>query len=210
MKKIVTALFVLTFLSGCGSYSVKTEVDSRASLKDAKKMGVIIRVPQKSRISRDDILASLSHLMNGYEHIVKIDIVPDLSAQVTEFADDENRFYQPSSDSEYFKFKSIGILRSYLRNNSDEIKKAMEVNSLDGIIIYEVYGIVSTEMLMYQFDSVIALTDKTSEIVYLDHQNNRYNTNENDFNAQRSEILNHISLRFTETMKDFGFLRNIK
>ena len=210
MKKTVSILFSLLLISGCSSYSVKTEIDSRASIKDAKKIGIIIRVPQKSRISRDDILTSLSHLLSSYEHVVKLDIIPDLSAQLTEFSDDENRFYQPSTDSEYFKYKSMGIVRSYLRNNADELKKAMDANSLDGIVIYEVYGIVSSEMMMYHFDSVITISDKNSEIAYLDHQENKYNTDENNFNAQRSQILNHISMRFTDTMKDLGFIKDIK
>ncbi len=210
MKKTVSILFSLILISGCSSYSIKKEVDSRASIKDAKKIGIIIRVPQKSRISRDDILTSLSHLLSSYEHVTRLDIIPDLSAQITEFSDDENRFYQPSNDSEFFKYKSMGIVRSYLRSNADELKKAMDANALDGIVIYEVYGIVSSEMLMYHFDSVITIADKNSEIVYLDHQENKYNTNENDFNAQRSQILNHISMRFTDTMKDLGFLKDIK
>ncbi|HEY1405820.1 MAG TPA: hypothetical protein VF857_04345 [Spirochaetota bacterium] len=210
MKLKIASLVLIMTISGCSTYSVKTEVDTHSSLKEAKKLGVIVRVPLKSRITRDEILTSLSHLLNGYDNIAKIDIIPDLSAQLIEFSDDEDRFYQPSSDQEFLKYKSIGILRTYLRTNADEIKKIMEKNALDGIIIYEVYGLVSVEMQLLSFDSVIAITDKNADIVYLDHQNNDYQSAESDYDSQRAEVLNHISNRFIESMKNLGYVRNIQ
>jgi hypothetical protein len=210
MKPISVVALLSLFIFSCSSYSVKKEVDSRASIKDAKRLGVIIRVPQKSRVNRDEILTSLSRVMNGYQLTTELVIIPDLTPQVIEFTDNEDRFYQPSSDSDYLKYKSIGILRTYLRTNSDEIKKAMDKNSLDGVIIYEVYGVVSVEMQLLRFDSVVAIADKALEMVYLDHQDNTLDSKQYDFNSLRSEMLNHISTRFMGQMKSLGYVKDLK
>jgi hypothetical protein len=210
MKPILYTLVLCVFFGSCATYSVKSELDERASLKEAKKLGVIVRVPHKNRISRDDILSSLSRSLNGYEQTVKIEIIPDLSPGCIEFTDDEERFYQVSSDQEFLKYKSIGILRTYLRDNGDEIRKAIEKNSLDGIVIYEMYGIISIEMQMMHFDSVVIVVDKNLNQGYLDHQNNSYNSIENDYNALRSEILTHMATRFVEAMKFLGYVKDFK
>jgi hypothetical protein len=203
------ALLSLLVVS-CSTYTVKKEVDDHSSLRDAKRLGVVLRVPQKSRLSREEILTSLSRMMNGYQHLTEIVIIPDLTPQMVEFADNEDRLYQPSSDSDYLKYKSMGILRTYLRTNSDEIKKAIEKNSLDGIIIYEVYGVVSVEMQLVRFDSVVAMADKDLNLIYLDHQDNTFNSQQYDFNSLRSEMLNHISMRFMEQMKTLGYVKDLK
>ena len=210
MKTICMIALLSLLVVSCSTYTVKKEVDDHSTLKDAKRLGVVLRVPQKSRLSREEILTSLSRMLNGYQHLTEVVIIPDLTPQMVEFADNEDRFFQPSSDSDFLKYKSMGILRTYLRTNSDEIKKAIEKNSLDGIVIYEVYGVVSVEMQLLRFDSVVAMVDKDLNLIYLDHQDNTFNSQQYDFNSLRSEMLNHISMRFMEQMKTLGYVKDLK
>jgi len=208
--KIIHILPILLILGlSCASYSVKKDVNEVSSLKNAKKLGVIIRCPLNSRVKRDDILSNISRSLNGFHQITSVEIIPDLPPQIIEYSNDEERIYQSVGDSDYLKNKSIGFLKSYLRTNSDEIKKAFEKDSLDGIVIYETYTVISVEMQMTRFNSVVAIVDKESNIVYLDHQDNVFNSDESDLVSLKREILNHIAKRFIYKMKDFGYIKDL-
>jgi hypothetical protein len=200
---------ILVFGLACSTYSIKKDVNEVSSFKNAKKVGVIVRCPQNSRVSRDGILSNLSRSLNGFHQLTSIEIIPDLSTQMIDYSNDEERIYQSTGDSDYLKYKSIGFLKTYLRSNSDEIKKAFEKNSLDGIIIYETYTIISIEMQMMKFNSVIALVGKDSSIIYLDHQDNVFESKESDLAALQREMLNHISKRFLDKMKDFDYIKEL-
>lgn len=208
MKRLSCILLALLFFGGCSTYTVKNDLDETSLIKGAAKAGVLLRVPEKSRIIRTDMMQSIGNSLNGYQHITQVNMLPDLAPELISLNDNEDRFYQQASD-EYLRYKSIGIIQVYLRKNADTIKSIMERESLDCLVIYEVYSVVSVEMQMIRFDSVVAVVDKNLKIAYLDHQDDTSNSTESDFSAMRTETLNYISSRFIEVLMDLGFLKNL-
>jgi hypothetical protein len=72
------------------------------------------------------------------------------------------------------EFKSIGLIKQYVRNNEDELNKIFSEKNLDSLVIYEVDSSISTEMRIMEFESMILVIDKSFNILFMDHQKNAY------------------------------------
>jgi hypothetical protein len=200
--------FIMMFVA-CSSYSVKNEVNDMQILKGAKKMGIVVRSSLRSRISRDDMMTELSRTLNGYKHSIVLEFLPNVSTNMTDFATDDERFYQSAGDSDFLKYKSIGVVKSYMRSNNDEIRRIMDKDGFDGMIIYEEYAIISVEMQMMRMNTVLAITDKEGNIAYLDHQDNTYDSTETDILALKKEMTDRLSQRFINKIKDLDYIKNL-
>lgn len=205
---IAMILFCAASLA-CNKYSVKKEINDVSNIKDPKKMGVALRVSQKGRVGRDDILNGLSRSLSGFKQVTQIEMIPDLSLKAVDLFEDDLRFYQYSSQDGFLKYKSIGILKNYLRDNETELKGAIAKDALDGIIFYEVYTVVSVEMQMIKLESVIAVADKDLNLVYLDSQSKILDSENNDYTTLKDEVVNHLISRFVMKMKDFGYFKEL-
>jgi len=217
-RSLYMAMILLCAASvSCSKYAVKDEIDDVSNIKDPKKMGVVLRVSQKGRVGRDDILNGISRSLAGFKHVTQVEMVPDLSSKTYEFMEDDLRFYQNDSSERniitnkegFLKYKCIGIMKNYLRDQETELKGAIAKDSLDGIIIYEIYTVVSVEMQMMKIESVVAVADKDLNIVYLDHQSNIMDSDNNDYASLKTEAVNHLTARFAEKMLDFGYFEEL-
>jgi len=201
-------VFIMIF-TACSSYSVKNEVNDVSMIKGAKKIGIVVRSSLRSRISRDEMMTELSRTLNGYKHSMVLEFIPDVSTHMTDFATDEERFYQSANDSDFLKYKSIGVVKSYIRLNSDEISKFMEKGGYDAMILFEEYAIISVEMQMMRMNTVIAITDKEGNIAYLDHQDNVYDSSETDILTLKKEMTDRLSQRFINKLKDLDYIKSL-
>ena len=211
MKRFIylTAVFLLTCAVSCATYPVKKEVNEGAKLKGAGKVGVIVRISQKGRVARDEIVTSISKTLPGYRHKRAVDLCVDLPSAVTEFMNDSDSFYQSTSADGFLRYKSIGVVKSFVRAHEAELKDEMTKNSLDLLIMYEVYTVTSVEMQMMKFSSVLAIVDKNLDLVYLDHQASTRETDSTDIVSLKSEIVTHLTGRFVEKVKDFGWIAEL-
>jgi hypothetical protein len=207
LYRIIPAL-VMMFVA-CSSYSVKNEVNDVSMIKGAKKIGIVVRSSLRSRISRDEIMTEISRTLNGFKHSIVLEFVPNVSTGMTDFSTDEERFYQSAGDSDFLKYKSIGVVKSYVRSNNDEIHKIIEKGEFDGIIIYEEYAIISVEMQMMRMNTVIAITDKEGNIAYLDHQDDVYDSDETDILALKKEMTDRLSQRFINKLRDLDYVKSL-
>jgi hypothetical protein len=178
-------------------------------MKDSKKFGVVVRSALKSRVTREDMIGNLSRTLSAYNHVKELVFIPDLSQQMVDFSTDDDRFYQMSGDSDFLKYKSIGVIKNYLRANSDEIRKFSEKNGLDGVILFEEYAIISQEMQVMRMNSVIVIADKDGNIAYLDHQDDVYDTADIDMGSMKKSISDKLTDRFIRKMIDMKFVKTL-
>ena len=210
MKRFIylAAAVLVSFAVSCSTYHVKDEISESAKLKGAGKAGVIVRVSQKGRVARDEIVTAISKTLPAYRHKRPVELVVDLPSGLTEFMNDSDSFYQSSSD-EFLRYKSIGVAKSFIRAHEEELKDEMGKSGCDLLVIYEVYTVASVEMQMFKFSTVIAVVDKNLDLVYLDHQTDTRETMSSDLTSIKAEIVNHLSGRFIEKITDFGWIEEL-
>ena len=208
MKKIVhiTTVLLMTLALSCSEYHVDTILEKSDPIKQIKKAGLILRISKNSRISREEFNRNLTHWLASRKPRKNINILAELKNKVGEFVTEEDRFYQLSAKGDFLEYKAQGVVNMYLRENQAELKNLMKENGLDGFILYEVYGVVSTEMQFMDFDSVMVLVDTNLSVVYLDHQTDKFESNEYDYEKIKSFLLNKVSERFMYQMADLKFL----
>ena len=214
--KRTSALIIMVFLAlSCGSLNVKTVQENDDAVEAVKKAGLIIRVSRDVRIGRDDYVKSISHWIAGLRPQKNLLFVSDTGDKITYFEKDEDRFYQVAEDNSYFKFnngysflkfKSIGVVNLYLKDNRVELKKIMDDNSLDALFIYEIYGVVANEMQFIDYDTVLIMADKNLKVIYMDRQNFNDDTSEIDFDRIKIKYLDSVSDRLTRTLIKLDFL----
>jgi hypothetical protein len=211
MKRFIylTAVFLVTCAVSCATYPVKKEVNEDAKLKGAGKVGVIVRISQKGRVARDEIVTSISKTLPGYRHKRAVELSADIPSSITEFMNDSDSFYQSTSADGFLRYKSIGVVKSFVRAHETELKDEMTKNTLDLLVIYEVYTVTSVEMQMMKFSSVLAIVDKNLDLVYLDHQSTTRETDSSDIVSIKNEVVTHLSGRFIEKMMNFGWLAEL-
>ena len=86
------------------------------------------------------------------------------------------------------------------------INKLLSERKYDGLIIYEVDGIVSAEMQFVGFDTVMVFIDNKLNVLYLDRQSINLETVEFDFDRVKIKLLDGVSERFVEKLIDFDLL----
>ena len=133
-------------------------------------------------------------------------MITDISDPVVKVNLKSERFYQTSIEDDFLKYKSIGILRVYLRNNSPELKKIIKDNRLDSLIIYEVDSVYSSELQFLDFNSVMAIVDAELNILLLDHQIDLFDISYVTQDGMKHTLLDKISERAVEKFIDLGYL----
>ena len=210
MKRFIyfTAAVLVSFVVSCSTYPVNKEINEGAKLKGAGKVGTIVRISQKGRVARDEIVTAISKTLPAYRHKRPVELAVDLPSGITEFMNDSDSFYQASSD-EFLRYKSIGVAKSFIRAHESDLKEEMEKGGYDLLVIYEVYTVASVEMQMFKFSTVLAVVDKNLDLVYLDHQTDTRETMSSDLASVKAEIVNHLSARFIEKISDFGWIEEL-
>lgn len=206
MKKKSALIIMISLVLSCTSMNVKVVQENDNAVETVKKAGLIIRISRDVRIGRDDYVKSISHWIAGLRPQKNLLFVSDTGDKATFFTDDNDRFYQVTEDGSYLKYKSLGVVNLYLRDNREELKKIIDTNSLDGLFIYEIYGVIANEMQFVDYDTVLVMTDKNLNLIYLDRQNFGDDTNELDFDRIKIKYLDSVSDRLTRTLIKMDFL----
>jgi len=206
MKRIPSILLLLAVALSCGSISVKTVQENDDAVEAVKKAGLVIRVSRDVRVVREDFVKSISHWIAGLRPRKNLLFIADTSEKVSFFNSDEDRFYQVAEDGGFLKYKSMGVVNLYLRDNRAEMKKIMDDNSLDALFIYEVNGIIANEMQFVDYDTALVMADRNLNVIYMDRQHYNEDTSEIDFDRIKIKFLDSVSDRLTRTLIRLDFL----
>jgi hypothetical protein len=203
----IPVLFMITLLSlSCSKYTIRTEIEKSGEISEIQKAGVIVRISERSKIPLDEHIKSISHWLGGYKQLKDILIYAESNEPIHYYSGDSMRFYQISSEGTFLRYKSLGIVNSYLRANSAELNRFIEEKKLNGLIIYEIYTVLSSEMQFMDFDSVVIITDKNLNVLYMDNQRDGFDSNEYDLDRVKEQLLNRITERFLEILFDNDFI----
>jgi len=204
-RKCVCAVAALALLS-CSTYTVKVEIE-RDGVDRVKSAGIVMRTPSTLRIVRGEYENNLSRWIDGLKKVKKLEIVRDVPEALALVGEEPDRFFQAADGNRFLTYKSLGVVNQYLRNNRQALTGALAAGGHDGLLIYEVFGVTSTEMQFVDFDTVMVLVDRDLNVLYLDHQSDNLSTDEFDFEKVKQKLLNSVSERFVEKAIDLEFLR---
>ncbi len=213
MKRIFPIIIslILTFCTiSCSKYAIKTDIEKDDNLAELKKVGIILRIAQSSRITKEEQTNNIAAWVSNYESTENISIIPDCSNEISHYSSIQDKFYQTSGNNNFLKFKTIGIINLYLRKNEDELKNIISQKSLDGLVIFETYSIISTGMQFMDFDSIIAVVDKNLNIIYLDHQTDGYDTDEQILDRAKNHLMDLITDRLLQKLLSLDFIGDIE
>jgi len=206
----IPVLFMITLLSlSCSKYTIRTEIEKSGEISEIQKAGIIVRISRRSKITLDEHMKNLSHWLGGYKHLKDILIYNQGGEMINYYSDESMRFYQLSSESAFLRYKSLGIVNSYLRANSAELNRFIEEKKLNGLIIYEIYTVLSSEMQFMDFDSVVIITDRNLNVLYMDNQRDGFESNEYDLDRVKEQLLNRVTERFLGILLDNDFIEEL-
>jgi len=203
----IILLLTLFFLSSCSSYTVEKCLINNESLKTLKKSGIIARVPNENQISSQDILANINIWINGFKQNNKIKLIKKTNKSIQSSNTIQTTFYQKSENNEFLKFKSMGVITLFLASNKDDLKKIIQDNNLDSLIIYEVNSSYSQGIQFIDFNSMIIILNENLNIIYSDHQTDSFESNEYEEALLKEHLLNKISGRLLNKLKDFEYIK---
>ncbi|HPI21636.1 MAG TPA: hypothetical protein PLE73_00455 [Spirochaetota bacterium] len=217
-KAALLTLALAVIFTACSEFRVKTIIDNDKKISKLKKSGILLRLNDQSLIAHQEFHANLSNWLAGFKPIIDLVILGEQNDAVHHYTRHEERFFQLSTrrnvmetvSKSYLPYKSLGIINLFIRNNAAELKKIMADSSLDSIVIYEVYALVSTEMQNFDFDSVMVIVDRDLNLLYVDHQSDTYDSVETDKAKMKEELLNKVSNRLIARLRRLGFLERIK
>lgn len=209
MKKglCFVSIILVILLSSCAKYSVKEEID-RTSRVDVKKAGILLRISRKAMLGYDIHYETLQKWLRGYTQNVELELINGKSDYYAYFSNEQDRFYQLSMNNEFLKYKSLGVINSYLYRYKNDLSALMKSKNLDVLIIYEVYGIASVGMQFLDFDSMAVIIDKNLKVVYLDHQHDRFNSNDYSIDLLKDQLLNKMNDRMLEFLMDLDYIED--
>ena len=199
-------MFIIFSVLSCSSYSIKTDVEESSILKKIKKTGIIFRIPNSSKITKEESIKNFLSWLTIYQKNENIIVINDASDSLTYFNNPQQRFYQLSNENTYLKYKSIGVLNQYLQNNQNELLNIISKNNLDSITIFEVYSIISTQMQFFEFESVLAVVDSNLNLAYLDHQSDYFESESSILNELKNQMLDIINNRLMNHLYDVNLL----
>ncbi len=206
MKKNAAIILLILGTVSCAGINVKNVRENSNEIDAVKKAGLIIRISRDVRVGREDYVRSIAHWIAGLRPEKNLLFVSDSNDKLTYFAGDDERFYQVTEDGDYLKFKSLGVVNLYIRDNREELKKIVDGNSLDGLFIYEIYGVIANEMQFIDYDTSLVMLNKKLDVIYMDRQHFNDDTNEIDFDRLKIKYLDSVSDRLTRTLIDLDFL----
>jgi len=209
MKKglCFVSIILVILLSSCAKYSVKEEID-RTSRVDVKKAGILLRISRKAMLGYNIHYETLQKWLKGYTQNVELELINGKSDYYAYFSNEQDRFYQLSMNNEFLKYKSLGVINSYLYRYKNDLSALMKSKNLDVLIIYEVYGIASVGMQFLDFDSMAVIIDKNLKVVYLDHQHDRFNSNDYSIDLLKDQLLNKMNDRMLEFLMDLDYIED--
>jgi hypothetical protein len=206
-KKTGILLYLIILSVSCSNFHIKREINNSSALKKLKSPGIIVRIPHNSPFPLRLFNKSLSQWLEPYEKKISLTIQSGTSKNVNLSKAEYDRFLQFSSNNDFQYYQSLGIITLYLKNNREELDNLKSENNLDSIIVYEVDTFLSTEMQVYNFNSMIVIVDNDYQVLYLDHQFDAYDTHEIDRGALRENLLDEVSNRFLELMLKVDYIR---
>jgi hypothetical protein len=209
MKSKCAFVIAALALLSCSTYTVKVEIE-RDGVDAVKNAGIVMRTPSTLRIVRGEYENNLSRWIDGLKKVKKMEIVRGAPEALTLIGEESDRFFQAADGNRFLTYKSLGVINQYLRNNRQALTGALAAGGHDGLLIYEVFGVTSTEMQFVDFDTVIVLVDRDLNVLYLDHQSDNLSTDEFDFEKVKQKLLNSVSERFVEQAIQLEFLRKEK
>jgi len=203
--KLILPIFILLIGLSCSEFSVKTEINQSQPISKIKSIGLIFRIFNQSRITQENYLKNITYWKSNSKALKDLIILKDYSNAIGYFSSDEDKFFQLSTKNNFLKFKSIGVIKHYLSENESELKKIISENNLEGLIIYEIYSIISTVMQFMDFDSIIIIVDKDLNILYMDHQTDNYESDQYIFEKTRDQLIDKISNRLITKLNSLNF-----
>jgi hypothetical protein len=202
-----TVILVVLMAVSCSGFTTRTEINKSGLVEKIKNAGIVLRVQRSGSITLDDYTKNLTFWLSASTSVRKLAMVQNPTDGMSAFTADDDRFFQVAEGDDYLKFKSLGVVNNYLRINEGDLKKAIEQGGYDGLVLYEVYGVISTEMQFISFDTVMVITDKNLNVLYLDHQTNTFESNEMDRDRMKRHLLDKVSNRLIGTMEKNGFIK---
>lgn len=176
-------------------------------MKGAKNVGVIFRIQKTSFVAAHEYSKTLAYWIEGYEQLKKMSLLSDVPAALSVYETDVDRFYQLSPERDFLTFKSLGVVKYYLQANRAAVEDLFKKNKLDLLVIYEVDGFFQAELEYIDFNSIIIVVDPSMNVHFLDRQSDTFHINEVNPEKVKKHLLDKVSERFVETMRDIDFLK---
>lgn len=185
-------------LSSCSSFTVNSAMDNIKTIAPGSKWGLVVRSSSRGRATREEYSESINKWLAGYKPLAAVTPLVSAARPVHEYDLPEQRFYQLSPDKDFLMYKSLGIIKTWVRDNNTELKRLISENSLDGLIVYEVYSVMSPELQFYQFNSCVVFLDSELEVQAFDHQHDTFTAGDFLERAVKLEMLDSVSKRLVE------------
>ncbi len=223
MKRQLFYLLVPLILISCSKYNIRTEMENKSDLSQLKSSGLIYRMSRTGIFDRGSVESVIKLWFRGHKKINNIKVISSADDRIGVYNSIYDRFFQPSVSNGLLKYKTIGVIKLFLRSNEDELKKIIDDNKLDSIIIYEVKSNFSPELQIFDFNSILVIADKDLNIIYLDYQKDSYPEDKTNWdtilygdvkgdydkynmNMLKKLLLDKISERLIETLKDLDYI----
>ncbi len=198
MKKTALAIIVCSLAFGCSQYKVRTELSDPAAIKSFASAGVIFRMPGSNQFTHSEMENNFEAWIAPSAKKKNVVVVKNVDVSIGIIESDLDRFYQLSDKNTYQKYKSIGVITLFLRNNEQAIKKIFADNQLDSLLIYEVEAGSSSTMQIMTFNSNVVVVDSQMKICFMDHQKNTYDINEWYPDTIKKHLMDKISDRLMQ------------
>jgi len=205
MKKFYTLLTLFFFIS-CSSFNVKDEIHLDKSLKKLKSSGIILRISPSDFVSLKSLESNLSKWISGVNKKINLKIISNSDKKLKYFSDNSQRFYQLSSSKSFLKYKSIGIIKEYIKDNEESLKMIISENNLDSLIFYEIESVYSMDLQFIDFNSVIVIIDKNFNVLLEDYQSQNFEVHEYDEEVVKNNLLDKVSERFIQKIEKLKFI----
>lgn len=189
----------------CASADVKKVINEENNLEDADTLVVVLRISESSRITPEEYADSINTWLAGYESEKRVKVVHDVKS-LSQYKNNNARFYQISAGNEYLKYKSLGVIRTFIADNRAEIQNIMRMNGSEYLVFFEIGGAYSPSLKAMKYNSVLTVVDEEEKIVYLDHQETYVGDGNFDRDEMKKEFIDSLTRRLYITMKDIKFI----
>lgn len=211
MQRTLALLLPTLFLVlSCGTYSIKSDVMDRSALSSLEHSGLLLRLFVHDTMKRDEYRQNLTTWLAAYtndEETTPHFTMLESATVMTTFQSPSHRFYQRDMEGKFLRYKSLGQIRTSHMEKKEELQALMDEKNLDSMILYEVDGTFSAELQFVTLSSMVVVIDHELNILYMDHQRNRYDLETFNRNVAKREYLDHVSQRLCGTLQELGYLK---
>jgi hypothetical protein len=195
MKKIL----LLLLLTSCTTTGIEKVVNEDVNLENENKIVIVLRISTLGKMQPEEYAESIKIWFSGYQTEKEVIVIAD-SENLNYFSSSNSRFYQVSSNNNFLKFKSIGIIKTTISENRTEIQQIMNSNNANYLIFYEIGGTYSTSLKAMKYSTIVTVIDNDEKIVYLDNQE-IYDGNSNfDRDSMKNEFVDAVTQRLYTTL----------